>query len=101
MARAYMSIYRTGGEVLLAACDEELLGKKFREGRVVLDVSKEFYGSMLVELDELAAYMEQATVMNLVGEKVVRLAIEKGHVHEDSVMRVSNVPHAQVVVIRW
>lgn len=28
----YVKVYRVQGEVLLAACDEELLGKTFREG---------------------------------------------------------------------
>ena len=43
--------------------------------------------------------MESVTIMNLVGERAIALAIERGHVSEDCIMDIGGVKHAQVVKI--
>jgi len=92
----YVKIYRVQGEVLLAACDEELLGKTFREGELKLEVKERFYRGELVEESELGRLLDGATIANLTGERCVGRAIELGLVEEDRVLRVDGVPHAQM-----
>ncbi|NJE01652.1 DUF424 domain-containing protein [Thermococcus sp. JdF3] len=92
----YVKIYRVQGEVLLAACDEELLGKTFREGDLKLEVKERFYRGELVEEDALGALLHEATIANLTGERCVSKAIELGYVDEDRVLRIQGVPHAQM-----
>jgi hypothetical protein len=101
MSGAYLKIHRIGGEVLLAACDEDLLGRRFEEGALRIEVSESFYGGFKASLDELVEYMGEATIMNLVGKNVVSKAVEAGYVHPEAVIRISGVPHAQVVSIKW
>lgn len=102
--KVYAKVYRVttvdGVEVVLAACDSELLGRVFREGGVVLHVNEEFYKGELYTLDEVLRLMEAATVINLVGRRVVSAAIKAGIVHKDAVLVVEGVPHAQVVKLR-
>ncbi|MDK2384853.1 MAG: DUF424 family protein [Candidatus Korarchaeota archaeon] len=98
---AYVKVHRVGGDVMLAACDEELRGKRFEEGTLRIEVSKTFYGGFRAELDELVEYMRQATIMNLVGKRVVSAAVEAGYVHPEAVIKIAGVPHAQVVSVRW
>ena len=38
----YVRIHTKGDERIIAACDEDLLGKTFRGGRAVLTVSENF-----------------------------------------------------------
>ena len=40
---AYTNLRKCGEYVLLAACDEELLGKILRDGKLVFKVGEEFY----------------------------------------------------------
>ncbi|NJE46285.1 DUF424 domain-containing protein [Thermococcus sp. GR7] len=92
----YIKVYRVQGEVLLAACDEELLGKTFREGELQLEVKERFYKGELVEEDALESLLEEATIANLTGERCVKKAIELGYVDEDRVLRIQGIPHAQM-----
>ncbi|ASJ11936.1 DUF424 domain-containing protein [Thermococcus thioreducens] len=92
----YVKVYRVQGEVLLAACDEELLGKTFREGELKLEVKERFYRGELVDEDALGAMLEEATIANLTGERCVRKAIELGYIDETRVLRIQGVPHAQM-----
>ncbi|AEC52427.1 hypothetical protein PNA2_1512 [Pyrococcus sp. NA2] len=94
--KIYVKIYRIQGEVLLAACDEELLGKTFREGELKLEVKERFYKGELVDLDALEELLAEATIANLTGERVVRKAIELGYIDESRVLRIQGIPHAQM-----
>ena len=92
----YVKVYRVQGEVLLAACDEELLGKSFREGELKLEVKERFYKGQLVEEEQLRELLEEATIANLTGERCVSKAIELGYVDPNRVLRIQGVPHAQM-----
>jgi hypothetical protein len=97
----YIKVYRVQGEVLLAACDEELLGKTFREGELKLEVKERFYKGELVEESALEGLLEEATIANLTGERCVSKAIELGYVDEERVLRIEGVPHAQMARMMW
>ncbi len=94
-----MRIYRVRGEVLLAACDRELLGKSFEEGELHIDVKESFYFEAFVSEETFLNSIKTATIANLVGEKVVSLAIKNGYVEENGVIRIDGVPHAQMFLI--
>jgi len=83
--------------VLLAICDAELLGKILREGKIVFKVREEFYEGPKMTVEEAVELMEESTIVNMVGHNVVKKAIEKGLVHPDAVLKISGVPHAQIV----
>ena len=92
----YVKVYRTQGEVLLAACDEELLGKTFREGEIKLEVKERFYKGELVEEDALESLLADATIANLTGEHCVSKAVELGYIDRNRVLYVDGIPHAQM-----
>ncbi len=92
-----MKIYKQGNNILIGACDEELIGKKFREGKLQIDVSKEFYDGERISMEVLKKYLKNATIANLVGEKTVNCAIKLGVVDLECVMKIKDVPHAQMV----
>ena len=92
-----MKIYKHGDELLISACDENILGKYFKEGKFRLRVKKKFYDGIRVNAETLKEYLKKATIANLVGEETVNCAIEAGIVDPDCVIRIQNVPHAQMV----
>ncbi|MEM1537183.1 MAG: DUF424 family protein [Candidatus Bathyarchaeia archaeon] len=95
--KCYMKVRKIGNHVLLSICDAEILGKTFREGKIVFQVTKEFYGEEEVEIEEAIAMIENSTIVNLVGKNVVEKAVEKGYVHPEAILRIEGVPHAQIV----
>jgi uncharacterized protein len=91
--------YRSGREHLLAACDEDVLGRKLSEGKLRLDVSKEFYDGFASNETDLEAHLRTCTIANLVGERVVNVAIKLGFVSQENVIRIEGVPHAQWALV--
>jgi len=91
--------YRQGREQLLAACDTDVLGKKLAEGKLRLEVSKDFYDGFEATEEELEVHLRTCTIANLVGDRVVNLAIKLGFVAEENVIRIQGVPHAQWALV--
>jgi hypothetical protein len=90
-------VYREGKDILVACCDDDIRGKTFEEGELVLHVMESFYCGELLEGPELCSLIEKATVVNMVGKKVVKLAVGAGLIDERNVLKVNEVPHAQMV----
>jgi hypothetical protein len=90
-------IYKQGGDILVGACDEKLVGKKFSEGKFQIDVSKEFYDGERISANTLKKYLEDATIANLVGEETVKCAIKLGLVDPECIIKIKGIPHAQMV----
>lgn len=96
----YIKVWKVReGEVMVAVCDCDILGKKVREGAIVFNVSKDFYGGERVCPDAAIDLLRKATVANLVGREAVKCGIEAGLVHEDAVITIEGIPHAQFVQI--
>ncbi|MCK4474577.1 DUF424 family protein [Candidatus Bathyarchaeota archaeon] len=92
-----MSIRKTDGNVFLAICDAEILGKTLREGKIVFHVKEKFYKGSRVNVEEAVAMIEHSTIVNMVGRNVVQRAVEEGYVHPETVLNIDGVPHAQIV----
>lgn len=91
--------YHSGREHLLAACDADLLGRRLSEGKLRLEVSRDFYDGFPATEEELQAHLRSCTIANLVGERVVALAIRWGFVAQENVIRIEGVPHAQWALV--
>jgi hypothetical protein len=92
-----VKIYRKGNDLLIGACDEDLIGKTLEEGKYFLEVRKEFYDGERVTPKVLKKFLEDATIANLVGEKTIKSAIEIGLIDPDCIIKIKGVPHAQMV----
>ena len=90
-------VHKGQDDTILAACDEDILGQTFRGDGMRITVSERFYRDETVSEETFIEFMEKVTIMNLVGERVIALAIEKGYVSEDNVLDIGGVKHAQVV----
>ncbi len=94
---AYINIKKVGGNVVLAMCDSEILGRTLRQGKIVFHVKEEFYKGGLVTVEEAVDMIENSTIVNMVGKCCVEKAIKKGYVHPEAVLNIEGVPHAQIV----
>jgi hypothetical protein len=90
-----MKIHKSKSEILVAACDADLLGKTFREGKLKIEVSPEFYDDTRVDKQIFIQNMGICTISNLVGQKTIDMAIEAGFIDDQCIIWIDGIPHAQ------
>lgn len=90
---------QVNGTRVLALCDKDILGKKFSEGKIQIDLSSNFYNGSGVSDADLIKLMNSANILNIVGEKAVGFAVKYDVVDKGNVLLVSGIPHAQVVKV--
>lgn len=95
----YLKIHQSGKERIVAACDRELLGKKYFEKELKLEVKKEFYQGTLANLEDLNKEMKKATIVNLTGNKVVKFALQHNFLSQENILKISGIRHAQIVFL--
>ncbi len=95
----YMKQYDTQGELLIAVCDKEIIGKKFHEGELTLMVDSGFYKGVDASESEVREALSCATIANIAGEKAIACAVDCGCVDPDTVIFIEGIPHAQMVRI--
>ena len=87
----------TDDGLLVAVCDDGLLGETFADGDVSLTVTEEFYGGDPAGPERVAESLARCTTANLVGHEAVALAIDHGFVDEENVLDVDGTRHAQLL----
>ena len=92
----YLKIYKNRENVLVAACDKEVLGKTLKQGNTVVEINRAFYEGEYVSDEELQDALQKATTANLFGEKTIKCAVKCGFIDPDSVIMIDGVPHAQI-----
>lgn len=89
--------HSAGTQLLVAACDCGLIGKRFEEGELCLEVKAGFFEGEKVGKELFLEVLSLATIANLVGDETVGAAIGAGLVDPGCVIRIQGVPHAQLV----
>jgi len=86
-------------DIVVAICDEELLGKRIRTKKFDVKVSEKFYGGELIDESIALKLMKKATIGNLMGKRIVKLAEEHGFIARENIILINGIPHAQFVKI--
>jgi len=91
--------YRT----IVAVADDDLIGKKFEEGGLQLDVKENFYKSEKKfsekeALEIIQDMMKEDATFNIVGEKSIRVALKSGVIDEETIRKVDGIPFALVLL---
>ena len=79
---------------MLAMCDEELMGRVLREGKVEIDLEKygAFYKGDLMSEEEASDFVtEKVYSANVVGDRCVSIFVKKGLVRPEEVKTVQGV----------
>ncbi|KQC05012.1 MAG: hypothetical protein APR55_00230 [Methanolinea sp. SDB] len=96
----YLKVHQSpDGNEVVAVCDRELLNTTVKRGDLEIRISKDFYGDRLSQPQDVRSLLAKADNINLMGERVVALAIEMGLVEQAGCIMFGTVPHAQVIRI--
>jgi hypothetical protein len=99
MEMFWCKIFLTKEELVVAICDEELIGKEIGTKKLKVKVSKNFYGDRLTDDKVALKLMKRATICNLMGKEIVEIAKKNGFIAEENIILINGVPHAQFVKI--
>ncbi len=102
--RFFVNVHEKNGRRILAVCDEDLLGKILEEDEICLDLEKykKFYAGELKdenELHEVLKEMSSFESLNLVGNRIVKIAIDLGIVDEEDVIIIDGQMHVQIYIL--
>ena len=92
-----VKVHTSQGRAILAVCDSDLIGKKFSEGDLQLDLTSSFYKGEEMEEKRILEYFKVVNTVHLVGGKSVALGVKAGMIDERHVLKVDGIPHAQFV----
>ena len=100
--KMYLNEIATPEGKIAAACDKELIGRKFTEGKYSLDLEKNagFYKGKLSTEKEVKKALKGAFTINLTGENAVQAALDEGIAEKNAVKRIAGIPHLQVYRIK-
>jgi len=89
-----VKIHESAGKQIVAIADKKLIGKKFKEGERVIDVSERFYKGEEKTEEEITKIMKEAANLNMVGEKSIKLALKEKIITDNSIIKIEGIPHA-------
>lgn len=96
----FVNIIKSYREIV-AICDSELIGKKFEQDNLQLDIKENFYKGKQVTKQELEKIIntmkKQDATFNIVGEKSIAIAIEQGIINKQAVKKIKQIPFALVL----
>ncbi len=84
-------------EEVLAACDEELMGKELETKEKTVKIKKEFYKGRKVEKKELRELINKHENINLIGKNTVETA--KKEIENLHVKKIQGIPHSMIFTI--
>lgn len=87
--------HETKNGVIVTVVDKEILGQKFEEGELQLDLNSNYYKGELKTPDEVGDLIRNSYGVNIVGEQSIKLAIEEGIIDETMVKKISGIPYYQ------
>ncbi len=90
----YLKKHTSERTEILALCDEEILGKTFRENGLKLEINERFYKGEKVDAASALKALETAKNANLAGKEVIQLALNAGIIEKETVLMIQEVPYA-------
>lgn len=93
----FMKKYDTDGKVIVAVCDRDIIGKKFKEGNLVLKLEESFYKGFEACENDIKEALACASIANIAGKRSIACAVGYGFIDQDTVIYVDGIPHAQMV----
>ncbi|MDA4125129.1 MAG: DUF424 domain-containing protein [Thaumarchaeota archaeon] len=84
------------GTVLVNICDEELVGRKVKEGKLEVHLSKEFYSGEVVDRGEALRLIRTCSIVNLAGARSVSLAVDNEVGAPEAIREIEEVPFLMI-----
>ncbi len=81
---------------MINICDLNLIGKEINQGDFNISISKEYFYSEEITKEDAIKVLESSSIINLVGEDIVGLALSLNLAKKNSVKIIENVPFLMI-----
>ena len=98
MSKFIVSVKRSEHGSLVVVTDAEIVGKKFEEEKLQLDLSKKFYDGEEKDSDQAEKDLLYARHVHFTGEHSVNLGVQLGLIDKKKILVINKIPHAQAVI---
>ncbi len=95
----FARIHKKGDEVVLAVCDEDVIGMTLEGGGRRMTVHEAFYKGTIVDEETVVEWMRSAGSMNIVGNEAVEVAVRAGYAEPEQAFEIGGVKYLVVVVV--
>lgn len=92
--KVYLKIHLKDEIETIACCDEKLLNQVFKEGNLRIEISNQFFGGKLINLEDAIEILKEASYFNIVGENIISKAIDYKILPKEGVRSINGVPMA-------
>ncbi|MHA1166474.1 MAG: DUF424 family protein [Candidatus Hodarchaeales archaeon] len=84
--RVSFKVHRRDNKTIYAFADPDMLGNTYSDGTITMRIRRKFYEGKLIDIEDALALLKRHHDSNIVGN-LVRLAVKRGLIHRDSVLR--------------
>jgi len=88
------------GSMMIDICDLELIGTTLEQGELLVRLTKEYYQQEVIEDAAAQNLLLKCEIANLVGDRIVKQAIDMKLAKEISIKRIANVPFLMIFKFR-
>jgi uncharacterized protein len=81
---------------MIDICDLALIGTLLEESGLVINLTKEYYQQEIIEQSRAEEILLKCGIASLVGNEIVKQAIEMGLADAASIRRISGVPFLMI-----
>ncbi|MHA1272289.1 MAG: DUF424 domain-containing protein [Promethearchaeota archaeon] len=92
--KVYLKIHVRNEIETVACCDEILLNKVFCEGELKIEITESFFGGTLMNLEDAIEILKEASYFNIVGENIIKEAVNQKLLPKEGVRRINGIPMA-------
>ncbi len=87
------------GRLILTVCDSGVHGRRFEDGKAVLDLGSKFYCGNGKDADAVEKLMRKAYTIHAVGKDSVAIAVKLGFATKEDTKTVEGVQHVLVLAL--
>jgi hypothetical protein len=87
---------RYQGSTMINICDIELVGTKLEQGKIIVDLTKEYFQQEIIEESKAENLLQTCSIANLVGERIINKAIKLKLAKEISIKRICGIPFLMI-----
>lgn len=77
-------------------CDLDLIGSKLEQDGLVINLTREYYQQQVIEQPYAQDLLHKCDIANLVGERIVKDALDMKLAKEVSIKRIAGVPFLMI-----
>ena len=92
--KVYLKVHYHNDDATIACCDEELLNQVFKEGNLRIEVSNQYFGGRLIDLEVAIEILKETSFFNIIGENIIEKVIECNLISRNGVRFINGVPMA-------